>query len=74
MCKCNGDTVDHLLLHCSIATGFWSMVFGLFGVYRVMPKTVVDIGGVWIHVSASMFARLRFFFLKISTWCIVYGT
>lgn len=47
MRKCNGDMVEHLLLHCSIAMGFWSMVFGLFGVYRVMPKTIVDMLASW---------------------------
>ena len=35
MCKSNGETVDHLLLHCLIATDFWSMVFGLFVVVLV---------------------------------------
>ena len=26
MCKCNGESFDHLLLHYSIATDLWSMV------------------------------------------------
>ena len=29
-CQCDGESVDQLLLHCSIATDFWSMVVGLF--------------------------------------------
>ena len=33
MCKCNGKSVDHLLLHCSIALDLWSMILGLFGVH-----------------------------------------
>ena len=41
LCKCNRELVNHLLLHCPDAKGLWSMVFGLFGVYWVMPKTVV---------------------------------
>jgi hypothetical protein len=31
LCKSSGESVDHLLLHCSLAWELWSMVFGLFG-------------------------------------------
>ena len=42
MCKCNGESVDHLLLHYPIISDLWSMIFGLFGVFQVMPKSVVE--------------------------------
>ena len=29
MCKCNSESVDHLFLHCSVASELWDMVFGL---------------------------------------------
>ena len=32
MCKCNGESVNHLFLHCLVAMDLWSMVLGLFGV------------------------------------------
>ena len=32
MCRCNGETVDHLLLHCSKAYRLWSLVFRSFGI------------------------------------------
>ena len=32
MCKRSGESVDYLLLHCSLPHEFWFMVFGLFGV------------------------------------------
>ena len=32
MCKCNGESVDHLFFHCPVAMDLWAMVFGLFGV------------------------------------------
>ena len=41
MLKCNGESVDHLFLHCLAAMELWSMVLGLFGVSWVMPKSVV---------------------------------
>ena len=31
-CKCNGELVDHLFLHCPVAMDLCAMVFGLFGV------------------------------------------
>ena len=47
MCKCNGESVDHLFLHCPVATDLWAMVLGLFGVNWVMPKFVVEILACW---------------------------
>ena len=47
MCKCNGEFVDHLLLHCPIASDLWSMILGYFGVYWVMPKYVVELLVCW---------------------------
>ena len=43
MCDSSGESVDHLLLYCSIAFKLLSMVFALFGIYWVMPKTVVEL-------------------------------
>ena len=31
MCKSNGESVDHILLHSPIVFELWSMVFTLFG-------------------------------------------
>ena len=42
MCKRSGEDVDHLFLHCSVAMELWSLVFGLFGVQWVMPRSVMD--------------------------------
>ena len=32
MCHCSGETVDHLLIHCSMAFELWSFIFRMFGV------------------------------------------
>uniref|UniRef100_A0A7N2KMP0 Uncharacterized protein n=1 Tax=Quercus lobata TaxID=97700 RepID=A0A7N2KMP0_QUELO len=42
MCCCNGETVDHLLLHCGKAYRLWSLVFRSFGISWVLPRSVVD--------------------------------
>ena len=39
MCKRNGESVDHLFLHCPFTMDLWSMVLGLFGVSWVMPHS-----------------------------------
>ena len=43
MCKRNGESVDHLFLHCPFAMNLWFMVLGLFGVSWVMPRTVLGL-------------------------------
>ena len=47
MCKCNGESVDHLFLPCPVAMDMWAMVFGLFGVSWVMPQYVVGLLACW---------------------------
>ena len=46
-CKWNGESVNHLLLHCSIATDLWSMVLGLFGVHWVMARSAIELLACW---------------------------
>jgi hypothetical protein len=36
MCKKDGQTVDHLLLHCSVARALWSMVFSHCSFYELL--------------------------------------
>ena len=47
LCKQSGESVDHLLLHCSMARELWSLVFGLFGVDWVMPGKVLHLWAGW---------------------------
>ena len=42
MCKHYGESIDHLLLHCEVATKVWNEFFQLFGVSWVMPRKVSD--------------------------------
>ena len=32
MCKVDGESMDHLVLHCAMARDLWDMVFSLFGI------------------------------------------
>ncbi len=47
ICKQSGESVDHLLLHCSLARELWSMVFVLFDVNWVMPCHVFNLWACW---------------------------
>nr|XP_023874649.1 uncharacterized protein LOC111987174 [Quercus suber] len=47
MCKCNGESIDHLFFHCLVATDLWAMVLGLFGVSWVMPQSVLGLLECW---------------------------
>ena len=47
MCHCNGESVDHLLLHCPTAGGLWSWIFQTFGVHWVLPGTVTALLFSW---------------------------
>jgi hypothetical protein len=47
VCKHNGESIDHLLLHCEVAIEVWSMVLQLFGVTWMMPARMKDCLGSW---------------------------
>ena len=58
LCRCDRETVDHLLLYCKFAHALWSEVFFMFGIQWVMPRTVVSLLCAWenylrIHSSSS---------------------
>ena len=55
MCKRNGETTDHLLLHCPVAQELWNIMCSLFGVHWVMPRSVVEFLASW----SGKFNRLR---------------
>jgi hypothetical protein len=42
-CKKNGEFVDHLLIHCEMATRLWHYIFTLFGIEWVMLQKVLDL-------------------------------
>jgi hypothetical protein len=37
-----GESIDHLFLHCRVATELWSMILQLFGVVWVMPQSGIE--------------------------------
>ena len=49
MCCCNEESVDHLLLFCSIAHSLWTYMLRLFGIDWVMLGSVADLLFCWYH-------------------------
>ena len=47
MCKNNGESVNHLLLHCPMPWELCAMVCSLFGVHWVMLARVLDLLSCW---------------------------
>jgi hypothetical protein len=71
MCKKGAESVEHLLLHCPFAGEIWSMVFGLFGIVWVMPRTILELLDCW----QGCFGKHRNFMIwrvipHCLMWCI----
>ena len=47
MYKCTGETVDHLLIHCWVASLLWSWILGVFGISWVLPQSVAELLFSW---------------------------
>jgi hypothetical protein len=47
LCKRNKESVDHLLLHCDVASALWNAFFTGFGMSWVMPRRVIDLFACW---------------------------
>ena len=47
MCKLSGESVNHLLMHCSVAWELWNLILILFGDQWAMPRDVVDLLTCW---------------------------
>lgn len=47
MYKLNGESMDHLLLHCIIAKDLWDLSLCLFGVTWLMPNSIIAMLASW---------------------------
>jgi hypothetical protein len=43
MCKKDGESIDHLLLHCEVAHASWCNILSWLGLSWVMPSSVLDL-------------------------------
>jgi hypothetical protein len=47
LCETEGESVDHLLLHCAAARDLWNAFFARFGLCWVMPRSVKELLASW---------------------------
>jgi hypothetical protein len=82
MCQCNGETVDHLLLHCPMAGILWNWVFHAFGISWVIFGKVADVLFSWWNglgrrtfedVTSSESQLLYCFALTLFDWSRAWG-
>ena len=71
LCRENAETVDHLLLHCSVAHQLWSLLFAMFGMTWVQPGSVQRV--LWSWQGGRVGKRRRkawFFALHCLLWLL----
>jgi hypothetical protein len=70
MCKRNGESVDHLLLHCEVAGALWDVFFSRFGLSWVMPRRVVDLYACWWTAGSAQSAAVWKMVPLCLLWCL----
>lgn len=70
MCKMNGKTVDHLLLHCEVARALWYAILSRFNLSWVMPLRVIDLFACWWTGGRSRSAVVWKMVLCCLMWCL----
>jgi hypothetical protein len=43
LCESDGESIDHLLLHCGVANALWNFIFSQFGQCWVIPGSVREL-------------------------------
>jgi hypothetical protein len=70
MCKKIEETVDHLLLHCDVASVLWNSLFSRFGMSWVMPRRVIDLLACWWSFGRSRSAAVWKMVSICIFWCL----
>jgi hypothetical protein len=70
MCKMNGESVDHLLLHCEVAHALWNAIFSRFSLSWVMPHRVEDLFACWWTGGRSRSAVVWKMVPCCLMWCL----
>jgi hypothetical protein len=70
MSKRDGETINHLFLHCPAARDLWDLVFCLFGVDWVMPRGVLDMLSCWSRLSRRVNGAIWSMIPHCLLWCL----
>ncbi|RVW16678.1 LINE-1 reverse transcriptase-like [Vitis vinifera] len=47
LCGCEEETINHILIHCTVAKGLWDIILALCGVQWVFPNSVKEVLSSW---------------------------
>jgi hypothetical protein len=70
LCESEGESIDHLLLHCGAARALWDAFFSMFGLCWVMSNTVKDLFASWWTGGRSRSAVVWKMVPLCIMWCI----
>jgi hypothetical protein len=70
MCKSSEEIVDHLLLHCEVASTLLDAIFSRFGVAWVMPRRVVALLACWWSSGGQRSAAVWKMVPTCLFWCL----
>jgi hypothetical protein len=70
LCESDGESVDHLLLHCGVARALWNAFFDRFGLCWVMPGSVKELLTSWWSSGRSRSAVVWKMVPLCIMWCI----
>jgi hypothetical protein len=66
----NGESVDHLLLHCEVANALWNVIFSRFGLCWVMLGSVRELLACWWTGGRTRSAVVWKMIPLCLMWCI----
>ena len=73
MCKSSSESLNHLLIPCSVAQELWNLILLLFGTSWVMPSGVVDLlscwSGRWVKSEGGKIWKAILHCLMWCLWC-----
>lgn len=71
MCLCKSESINHLFLHCSVATDIWNMFLALFGVQWSMSCSVREAFVSWCSSKVDKtIKRIWAMVPACILWCI----
>jgi hypothetical protein len=70
LCESDGESVDHLLLHCKVANALWNIILSWFGLWWVMPGSVREALASWWLGGHSRSAVVWKMAPLCLMWCI----
>jgi mannosylglycoprotein endo-beta-mannosidase len=68
LCRGDGESVDHVLLHCSLARGLWNHILLIANFHWVMPEKVVDVLWCWHRRLHNPFAKAIWRMIPSCIW------